>query len=74
MYLTHGFLKDTDFTLLIPKIGIDEIYLKQRRCKLMIEGILIELGISGASAVVVEIMLIVGAVVGIQAHLFGKKK
>ncbi len=39
----------------------------------MIEGILLELGFSGAAAVVIEFVLIAGAVFGIQAHLGGKK-
>lgn len=40
----------------------------------MIEGILTGLGIIDAAAIVAELLLIAGAVVGIQAHLFGKKE
>ena len=39
----------------------------------MIEGILTGLGLTGAAAIVVEVILIAGAVIGIQAHLGGKK-
>ncbi len=40
----------------------------------MIEGILTGLGITQAAAIVVELLIIAGGVVGIQAHLFGNKE
>ena len=40
----------------------------------MIEGILTGLGLSGAAAIVVELVIIAGAVFGIQNHFNKEKK